>query len=287
MPLATKLTLTNTWGTNAGLAVQWINTSRSLTTLLSWQACSTAVHVGLTPILDTIIARGNYDVLSQISHTTGFYTHLDKDLIYKHCYCSLVHYCISIRRHIFSWAGSCHRSPHQSRFHSWYSHYKWELRQKRLHSSRFKFLLLLWQILSLQTPLIQSLISRQPIRSAHFCCGAHHPPQSTPVSFAFMTVSVHVGTIREKLTFLTFEVIILTLTGTWFTDTAGTVWSIIASQSIGTFFRGQAAATAVHISLISIPDLVIASGRYNRRSQIFQLSVSYHYLDRNWPCRPH
>ena len=108
------------------------------------------------------------------------------------------------------------------------------------------------------------MVSRQPMKSAHFLCGAHHPPQSTPVSFAFMAVSLHVGTAREKLKFIALPVAIFTLTNIGFTNTTHTVWTTIASQSIDTFFRGQAAATAVYVSLIAIHNAIVARRNCNR-----------------------
>ena len=48
---------------------------------------------------------------------------------------------------------------------------------------------------------MQSYEVRQPELSTHFFWSAHHPPQSTPVSFAFLTPSLQVGTAIDKLMF--------------------------------------------------------------------------------------
>ena len=112
------------------------------------------------------------------------------------------------------------------------------------------------------------MVSRQPMKSAHFLCGAHHPPQSTPVSFAFMAVSLHVGTAREKLKFIALLVTVFTLTNIGFTDTTHTVWSTVASQSIDTSFRGKTAATAVYVSLIAIQNAIVTSRNYNGDDEI-------------------
>ena len=89
-----------------------------------------------------------------------------------------------------------------------------------------------------------------------------------------MTVSLQVGTTRGKLKFITLAVTIFTLTDIGFADTADTVWPTIASQSIGTFFRGQAAATAVDISLVSIHDAIVTSRNCNRDDGFFTNEVT-------------
>ena len=83
-----------------------------------------------------------------------------------------------------------------------------------------------------------------------------------------MAVSLHVGTTKEKLKFITLPMAIFTLTNIGFADTAATVWSTIASQSIGTFFRGQAATTAVYVRLIVVHNAIVASRNCNKEGGI-------------------
>jgi hypothetical protein len=113
----------------------------------------------------------------------------------------------------------------------------------------------------------------------------HELPQSTSLSFPFLTPSVQVGTMIDDLKFFTLRTTVLTLTNILSTNTADAFVGIKTTHAIGAFFLRCTPSTTIHITLISILDAIITGGNYNIQAQIICITNNYNHLGKYLICK--